>query len=324
MTLAARAGPPLRLGVSACLLGEKVRFDSGHKRDEFVVATLGRYVEWVPVCPEMAVGMGTPRESVRLVQHGGDVRMIAPKSGRDWTAVMTDWAKDHMSELERARLHGFVLKKNSPSCGLFRVKLYSQKGGPATRDAQGLFARELVARFALLPVEEEGRLCDAPLRENFIERLFAYQRWLALLDEDATPKGLVAFHTSHKMTLLSHSPEHYTRLGRIVARAGKTPWPDLAESYGALFMEALAVLATRGRHVNAIQHLAGFVSDDMNAADREELHAAIADYRAQLVPLIVPITLLRHHLRDRGAPAWAMSQVYLSPYPKELMLRNHV
>lgn len=324
MTLPDRAGPPLRLGVSACLLGEKVRFDSGHKRDEFVVGTLGRYVEWVPVCPEMAIGMGTPRESVRLVQQGGGVRMIAPKSGRDWTEAMTDWATAHMAELERARLHGFVLKKNSPSCGLFRVKLYSPKGGPATRDAQGLFARELVSRFALLPVEEEGRLCDAPLRENFIERLFAYQRWLQLLDEAPTPKGLVAFHTAHKMTLLSHSPEHYARLGRIVARAGKTPWADLAERYGALFMEGLTVLATRGRHVNAIQHLAGFVSDAMNAADREELNAAIADYRAQLVPLIVPITLLRHHLRDRGAPAWAMSQVYLAPYPKELMLRNHV
>lgn len=315
--------PAVRLGVSACLLGEEVRYDGGHKRDLFLLKTLGRFVTWVPVCPEVAIGMGTPRESVRLVEEGGDVRMIAPKSGRDWTGSMETWARAHMDELARARLHGFILKKDSPSCGVFRVKTHHGKKLP-TRDGRGLFARELISRFKLLPVEEEGRLYDMGLRENFIERMFAYERWLRLLDEDPTPKGLVRFHTVHKLTVLSHSPEGYLKLGRIVSRAGRTPWDDLAERYGTLFMESLSVLATRGRHVNALQHLAGFVSAEMTPSDRAELSAAIADYKAEHVPLIVPLTLLRHHLRNREAPDWAMSQVYLSPYPKELMLRNHV
>jgi uncharacterized protein YbbK (DUF523 family)/uncharacterized protein YbgA (DUF1722 family) len=318
------ADPVIRLGVSACLMGEEVRFDGGHKRDAFLVKTLGSFVTWVTVCPEMAVGMGTPREGVRLIKHGDGDRMIAQKSGRDWTDAMTSWAAAHVKELERARLHGFVLKKDSPSCGVFRVKRHSPKGGPGTRDGVGLFARELVARFKLLPVEEEGRLQDMALRENFIERVFAYERWLRLLDEDPTPKGLVRFHTVHKLTVLSHSPENYVKLGRLVARAGKTKWAEVVESYGALFMETLAILATRGRHVNALQHLAGLVAGEMTPDDTKELDAAIADYRAEHVPLIVPLTLLRHHLRNRVAPDWAMSQVYLSPYPKELMLRNHV
>lgn len=316
--------PVIRLGVSACLLGEEVRYDGGHKRDLFLLRTLGRFVQWVPVCPEVAIGLGTPRESVRLVQHEDGVRMVGHKSGTDRTDAMVAWAREHMGELERARLHGFVLKKDSPSCGVFRVKRYSPSGGPSTRDGQGLFARELIARFELLPVEEEGRLSDMALRENFIERVFAYERWLKLLDEDPTPKGLVRFHTIHKLTVLAHSPEGYAKLGRIVARAGKTPWPELSERYGRLFMESLRVLATRGRHVNALQHLAGFVSEAMTDDDRAELNAAIADYKAEHVPLIVPLTLMRHHLRNRAAPDWALSQVYLSPYPKELMLRNHV
>lgn len=315
--------PAIRLGVSACLLGEEVRYDGGHKRDPFLVKTLGRFVTWVPVCPEMAIGMGSPRESVRLVEEGGSVRMVAPRSGRDFTERMETWARAHAEELARARLHGFVLKKDSPSCGVFRVKTHHAKGLP-TRDGRGLFARELVARFKLLPVEEEGRLHDMALRENFIERMFAYERWLRLLDEDPTPKGLVRFHTVHKLTVLSHSPEGYAKLGRIVARAGRTPWEELCERYGTLFMESLCVPATRGRHVNALQHLAGFVSDAMTAADRAELAESVADYRTGHVPLIVPLTLLRHHLRGRGAPDWATSQVYLTPYPKELMLRNHV
>jgi uncharacterized protein YbgA (DUF1722 family)/uncharacterized protein YbbK (DUF523 family) len=318
------SGPALRIGVSACLLGEEVRYDGGHKKDAFLVRTLGPFVTWVPVCPEMALGMGTPREPVRLVKHAGGDRMLGAKSGTDFTERMQTWARAHAEEHSRARLHGFVLKKDSPSCGVFRVKRWPAKPGPGTRDGQGLFARELIARLALLPVEEEGRLQDAALRENFIERVFAYERWLRLLDEDPTPAGLVEFHTVHKLTVLSHSPQAYAKLGRLVARAGKLAWTELSARYGELLMASLAVVATRGRHVNAMQHLAGFVADEMTKDDRRELSAALADYRAGHVPLVVPLTLLRHHLRVRGAPEWARSQVYLSPYPKELMLRNHV
>jgi uncharacterized protein YbgA (DUF1722 family)/uncharacterized protein YbbK (DUF523 family) len=315
--------PVIRLGVSACLLGEQVRYDGGHKRDLFLLETLGRFVEWVPVCPEVEIGLGIPRESVRLVETDAGVRMIAPKSGKDHTEKMESWAAAHMAQLERARLHGFVLKKDSPSCGLFRVKIRRENGYAAERNGRGLFARELVARFRFLPVEEEGRLHDMPLRENFIERVFAYQRWLRLLEDDPTPRGLVAFHTVHKLTILSHSPDHYRKLGRLVARAGRSDWAETSERYGETLMEALSVLTTKGRHVNVLQHLAGFVKAAMSRDDREELAAAVADYRAGHVPLVVPLTLLRHHLRGNDAVAWATSQVYLSPYPKELMLRNH-
>jgi uncharacterized protein YbbK (DUF523 family)/uncharacterized protein YbgA (DUF1722 family) len=316
--------PVIRLGVSACLLGEEVRFDGGHKRDAFLVRTLGRFVTWVPVCPEVAVGMGTPRESVRLVKHGDDSRMVGLQSGRDWTETMASWASAHVEELGRARLHGFVLKKDSPSCGVFRVKRWPAKGGPGTRDGRGLFAAELVARLRLLPVEEEGRLQDMRLRENFIERVFAYERWLRLLDEDPSPEGLARFHAAHELTVLSHDPAAWARLGRIVARAGRISWTDASRRYGELLLETLAVVATRGRHAAAMRRLTRLVADGMTAGDRRELAAAIADYRAEHVPLVVPLTLLRHHLRVRGAPEWAASQVYLSPYPKELMLRNHV
>jgi uncharacterized protein YbgA (DUF1722 family)/uncharacterized protein YbbK (DUF523 family) len=320
---AGAGGPTIRLGVSACLLGQEVRFDGGHKRDPFLVKTLGAFVEWVPVCPEMEIGLGTPRESVRLVRSAEGTRLVAPRSGLDHTEAMERWARSHLDELARLRLHGFVLKKDSPSCGLFRVRLYSAKG-QATRDGRGLFARELLERFKLLPAEEEGRLQDMPLRENFLERVFAYERWLRLLEEHPTPRGLVAFHTVHKLAVMSHSPAHYQRLGRLVARAGKTPWRELEAGYGELFMEALAVRATRGKHVNVLQHLAGFVSKAMGKEDRRELEEAISDYRSGHVPLIVPLTLLRHHLRRHEAPPWALEQVYIAPYPKELMLRNHV
>jgi len=316
--------PVLRLGVSACLLGREVRFDGGHKRDPFLVQTLGKWVEWVPVCPEVEIGLGTPRPSLRLIAKGKGTRMVVPKTGEDHTERMGTWAAAHVETLAKARLHGFVLKKDSPSCGVFRVKRYAPTGGPAMRDGQGLFARALVERFRLLPVEEEGRLHDLPLRENFIERLFAYDRWLRFLDGRPKPKDLVAFHTVHKLTVLSHSPDHYRRLGRLVARAGKTPFPALCADYGALFMEALTIHATRGRHTNVLQHLAGFVKEGVDGDDRAELHGSISDYRAGHVPLVVPLTLLRHHLRRTGAAPWATSQVYLSPYPKELLLRNHV
>jgi uncharacterized protein YbbK (DUF523 family) len=179
---------PVRLGVSACLLGENVRYDGGNKRDRFLVEILGPRVQWVPVCPEMAIGLGVPRESVRLVATKSGLRMIAPKSGKDHTDAMETWAAAHVEELARARLSGFVLKSDSPSCGLFGVKVHRAGGRTATRDGRGLFATALVARFKLLPVEEEGRLADVKVRENFLERVFAYERWTRLLDESSTPR----------------------------------------------------------------------------------------------------------------------------------------
>jgi uncharacterized protein YbgA (DUF1722 family)/uncharacterized protein YbbK (DUF523 family) len=315
--------PTIRLGVSTCLLGERVRYDGGHKRDLFLVNTLGRYVEWVPVCPEFEIGLGVPRESLRLVGDPEAPRLIAPKSGKDHTERMQTWARERLEELAAIKLHGFVFKKDSPSSGLFRVRVYDQNGMPQ-RVGTGIFPREVMKRFPLLPLEEEGRLHDMRLRENFVEQIFVYYRRTCLLEEDPTPGGLVRFHTAHKLTLMAHSPSHYQEMGRLVAQAGSLPWEEMVETYGHLLMEGLKVLGTPGKHTNVLQHLMGFLKDALSKDDKAELLGLIEDYRTGLVPLIVPLTLLKHHLRRHPVPDWVHQQVYLNPYPKELMLRNHV
>ena len=214
--------PTIRLGVSTCLLGEEVRYDGGHKLDRFLVNTLGPFVEWVPVCPEVEIGLPTPRESMRLVGDPEAPRLIAPKSGHDYTERMQTWARERLEELAAVKLDGFIFKKDSPSSGLFRVRVYDQNGMPR-RIGTGIFPREVMNRFPLLPLEEEGRLHDMRLRENFIERIFVYYRWMRLLEEDPTPGGLVRFHTAHKLTVMAHSPSHYQEMGRLVAQAGSLP-----------------------------------------------------------------------------------------------------
>lgn len=315
--------PKIRLGISTCLLGQEVRYDGGHKLDRFLVNTLGRYVEWVPVCPEVEMGLPTPRESMRLVGDADAPRLVAPKSGTDYTEQMQAWACRRLDQLAEITLHGFVFKKDSPSSGLFRVKVYNEHG-VAQRNGTGIFPRAVMNRFPLLPLEEEGRLNDMPLRENFIERVFTYYRWTAMLEEQPTPDGLVRFHTAHKLTLMAHSPAHYEEMGRLVARAGNEPWEELTSAYGAMLMEGLGVMGTRGKHVNVLQHLMGFLKNHLSSEDKQELLALIEDYRQGLLPLIVPITLLKHHLGRHSVPDWVHQQVYLNPYPKELMLRNHV
>jgi len=323
MDEARRAGPVIRLGVSTCLLGEKVRYDGGHKLDRFLVGTLGRFVEWVPVCPEVEMGLPVPRESMRLEGDPAAPRLVAPRSGTDHTARMEAWAAARLDELAGEGLHGFVFKKDSPSSGLFRVKVYNEHG-MAQRSGTGMFPRAVRARWPLLPLEEEGRLNDLPLRENYIERVFATYRWTSLLDEEPTPGGLVKFHTAHKLTLMAHSPKHYAEMGRLVAKAGTLPWAELSATYGRLLMEGLALLGTRRKHVNVLQHLMGYLKRDLSSEDKQELLGLIEEYRHELVPLIVPLTLLKHHLRRYPVPDWVHQQVYLNPYPKELMLRNHV
>jgi uncharacterized protein YbgA (DUF1722 family)/uncharacterized protein YbbK (DUF523 family) len=312
-------GPTIRLGISTCLLGENVRFDGGHKADEFLIQTLGRYVEWVPVCPEVEIGLGTPRESLRLVGNPEAPRLVAPKSGSDHTEAMQTWARARLEEVAALELHGYVLKKDSPSCGLFRVRVYGAKGVPV-RTGQGIFARELVGRFPLLPVEEEGRLNDMRLRENFIERVFAYYRWTQMLGTDATPAELVRFHTAHKLTLLAHSPPHQQEMGRLVSRARDR----VIDTYGRLFMVALGVLGTPKKHASVLHHLMGYLKKMLSSADKAELLELIDEYRRGMVPLVVPLTLLKHHISRHPVPEWVHQQVYLNPYPKEMMLRNHV
>lgn len=313
---------PIRLGISSCLLGNEVRFDGGHKRDRFVTDLLGTFVEWVPVCPEVEVGMGTPRPALRLLREGGDVRMVEIQSGRDHTRAMERYSAQRVRALRGLELCGYILKKDSPSCGMTRVKVYEEKGMP-TRQGRGLYASALMEAYPNLPVEDEGRLNDAKLRENFIERVFAYRRLGDLFRGRWTRDRVIAFHTAHKLQLLAHSPAIYRELGRLVATLKQTPRAVFRESYERGFTDALAHVASRGRNANVLQHAAGHLKNSLDSASRGELAELIHDYRKGLVPLIVPVTLIGHHVR-RHEIDYLNGQVFLEPRPKELMLRNHV
>jgi uncharacterized protein YbgA (DUF1722 family)/uncharacterized protein YbbK (DUF523 family) len=321
VTTSADGDTPIRIGISSCLLGAKVRFDGGHKKDDFLVNTFGEWVRWVPVCPEVEVGMGTPRESIRLVRGDGKVRLVAPKSGRDWTDAMREYSQSRVGALAGEDLCGYVLKKDSPSCGMERVKVYGE-GMPA-KVGRGAFAEVLLERFPDLPVEEEGRLCDPRLRDNFVERVFAYDRVKRLFAARWTVGGLVAFHTAHKLQLMAHSSLAYTALGRLVAAAKGAPRDELARTYTSTFMQGLKVIATARRNTNVLMHILGYFKKLLDAAARAELLAVIEDYHRGLVPLVVPLTLIRHHVRVHRV-AYLEGQTYLEPHPKELMLRNHV
>lgn len=310
----------LRIGVSGCLLGEQVRFDGNHKRDGFLNDALGPYVTFVSVCPEVGVGMGVPRETVRLVAGEGGARMVAPSSGADWTDRMRAWSEAKALELGTLDLSGLVLKKDSPSCGVHRVKVYDGNG-MAERSGRGLFADAVVRALPLLPVEEEGRLHDPVLRESFVERIFAYRRLAALFAGDWTVGDLVEHHTNEKLALLAHSPDAYRELGRLVARGKALDRGELRERYGRGTMEALARLTTRGRHTNVLQHMAGYFREHLSAAARQDLDAQIQEYRVGLVPLVVPLALVRHYVRVFDV-AWLARQTYLQPHPRELLLRN--
>jgi uncharacterized protein YbgA (DUF1722 family)/uncharacterized protein YbbK (DUF523 family) len=312
----------LRIGISSCLLGQQVRFDGGHKRDAFLVDTLGPFVEWVPVCPEVELGLGTPREALRLIRHEDDVRMVNTRSGRDITQAMQHWARKRADALSDERLAGYVLKKDSPSCGMERVKIY-EDGGMPKRSGRGLFAEALMLRFPDLPVEEEGRLSDPRLRENFVERVFAYARLRAFFETRWRVGDLVRFHSAHKLVLLSHSPADYASLGRLVAEAAAAGRRELEAGYRALFTHALSTLATARKHTNVLMHMLGYFKRTLDDEARAELLGSIEDYRKGLLPLVVPLTLLRHHVRQQHVEYLA-SQIYLDPHPKELMLRNHV
>jgi len=312
---------PLRLGISRCLLGDEVRFDGGHKRDNFLTDVLGRYVEWVPICPEVEAGLGTPREAMRLVGHPQHARLVTIKSGTDHTTELLAMTAKRLKELNDLDLSGYVFKKDSPSCGIERVRIYNEHGMPS-RNGVGLFAQDFIDQFPLIPVEEEGRLLDAGLRENFIERVFCYRRFQDLAHNGVTRQAVVRFHTIHKYLLLSHSQSHYQQLGRLVGQAQRYRPKQLAMKYGELFMKALAVKATVRKHVNVLQHILGYFKTQLGAANKAELLGVISDYHQGLTPLIVPLTLIKHyvHLFDVG---YIQDQVYLNPHPKELMLRNH-
>ena len=312
----------LRLGISRCLLGEEVRFDGGHKRDNFLTEVLGRYVEWVPVCPEVEAGLGTPREAMRLVGDSRSPRLVTIKTGRDHTRVLETMATNRIEDLRNLDLSGYVFKKGSPSCGIERVRIYNEHGN-LSRNGAGLFARAFVEQFPLIPVEEEGRLSDPTLRENFIERVFCYRRWQDLVRSGVTRQALAQFHTIHKYLLLAHHPQQYEVLGRLIGQAHQHRPKELAHRYGELFMKTLAVKATVRKHVNVLQHILGYFKKRLSAREKAELLEVIGDYHHGLAPLIAPLTLIKHYVQIFDL-SYIRAQVYLNPNPKELMLRNHV
>lgn len=311
---------PLRVGVSSCLLGEEVRFDGGHARDRFVTDTLGHWFEFVPVCPEMEIGMGTPRPTMRLEEDHG-VRLVAPSTGEDFTERMLTFAEAKITELFRLDLDGYILKKSSPSCGMERIRVY-RNNTPLRRNESGLFAGRLMERWSTLPIEEEGRLNDPILRENFIERAFSRNRWRGLVRRGLSRKRLVLFHTAHKLLLRAHNEAAYRRLGQLVGSAGTIPDRQLFAAYETEFQTALQTIATNQKHSNVLYHALGYLKRALDPIEKRQILTAIEDYRKRLLPLVVPLTLLRYNIR-RHSVEYLSGQLYFDPHPKELMLRNH-
>ncbi len=316
------ATAPLRLGISRCLLGDEVRYDGGHKRDRFLTDVLGSYIEWVPICPEVEAGLGTPREAMRLVGNPQNPRLETIESRIDHSHALETMATNCIEELKKLDLSGYVFKRGSPSCGIERVRIYNEHG-ISNQNGTGLFARAFIEQFPLIPIEEEGRLCNPALRENFIERVFCYRRWQDLLRNGLTRHSLVQFHTIHKYVLLAHHPQQCEMLGRLIGQADQSRPKELAHRYGGRFMKTLAVKATVRKHVNVLHHILGYFKDRLDTHEQAELQSVIADYHRGLTPLAVPLTLIKHYVRIFDV-RYIREQVYLNPHPKELMLRNHV
>ena len=312
----------IKLGISSCLLGNNVRYDGGHAWDRFLTDTLGQYVAYVPVCPEVECGFSIPREALRLVGSPDAPRLVTVKSGQDHTGRMLTWARGKVEELEKEQLCGFIFKSKSPSSGMERVKIYDEHGVPAKKGV-GLFARSFMEHFPLLPAEDEGRLHDPVLRENFIERIFTCQRWREVVQQKKSIGALVAFHTRHKLLILSHSPKHYQAMGKLVAAAQKNALSSLYDQYQTMLMEALRIKATASKHSNVLQHMMGYFKAELSADEKQELLETIDRYRRGMLPLIVPVTLISHYVRKYDQP-YLKDQYYLNPHPIELQLRNHV
>jgi uncharacterized protein YbgA (DUF1722 family)/uncharacterized protein YbbK (DUF523 family) len=311
----------IRLGISTCLLGENVRYDGEHKRDRFITDTLGRFVEFVPVCPEVECGLPVPRESMHLAGDPESPRLVTTRTKIDHTERMVNWARKRVRELAKENLCGFIFKSNSPSSGMERVKVYKEHG-MAQKTGIGLFARAFMDHFPLIPVEEDGRLHDIRLRENFIERIFVLKRWRELLNQHQSRGKLVGFHTEHKLLIMSHSQKHSSILGKLVAEAKNIPAEHLYSKYQLIITEALRLKTTIKKNINVLQHMMGYFKKQLSADEKRELLETIDQYRNEYVPLIVPITLIKHYVRKYDQP-YLKQQLYLNPHPMELKLRNH-
>ncbi|MBI5593795.1 MAG: DUF523 and DUF1722 domain-containing protein [Deltaproteobacteria bacterium] len=310
----------IRIGVSACLIGQRVRFDGGHKHDHYITNTLGEYLDFVPVCPEVEAGFPIPRETFRLVGDPENPRLVTYRSNIDHTDRMALWAEKRVRELEKENLCGFIFKSNSPSSGLMRVKVYNPKG-IAEKKGMGLFARAFTRHFPLLPTEEEGRLNDPKLREAFIEQIFTLKRWRETLAQGKSMKNLVDFHARHKLLMLSHSPARAGLMGKLVADGGQMPVAVYAR-YENLLIETLRMKSTLKKNLNVLEHILGYFKNRLSSDEKQEILEIFDLYRNAFVPLIVPVTLLNHYVRKTCEP-YLKLQVFLNPHPTALKLRNH-
>jgi uncharacterized protein YbgA (DUF1722 family)/uncharacterized protein YbbK (DUF523 family) len=309
----------LKIGVSTCLLGQNVRYNGGHQLNHFIRDILGQYMEFVPVCPEVECGMPIPRETLRLVGSEDAPRLVTSRSGVDHTEQMQSWAEDKVRQLEQENLCGFIFKKDSPSSGLYRVKVYSAQGMPRNIGI-GMFARAFTRHFPLLPVEEDGRLNDGRLRENFIESVFVFKHFRDLMAAPPSRGALVDFHTRHKLLLLAHSEEKYRQMGRFIADMPK-PIEEAYSRYSLLLAEALRTRTTAKKHCNVLLHVLGYFKKELSADEKQEVLEQIEAYHRGDVPLIVPITLLNHYVRKFDQP-YLRDQYYLHPHPLDLRLRS--
>lgn len=313
----------MKIGISSCLLGNKVRYDGQHKLDRFLRDELGSYMDWVPVCPETECGLGIPREAMRLVGQATDsARLFTNKTFVDKTDQMLEYTYPKLDELAKENLRGFIFKTKSPTSGMRGVKIYTDEGMPSYRGT-GIFAREFMKRFPNIPVEDEGRLHDAGIRENFIEMIYVYDRWLTYLEEDKSTAGLMDFHMRHKYLLMSHSPVLLKDLGKIVASINKNNHDTSLGLYEKTLLEALHLKATARKHTNVLHHIMGYFKKSLSPDEKAELLEVIERYRNNLIPLIVPMVLMQHYVRKYQEP-YLLKQWYLNPHPDELKLRNHV
>ncbi len=314
--------PKILIGVSSCLLGNPVRYDGGHKHDRYITDVLADYFDFIPVCPEVECGLPVPRETLRLAGDPEKPRLITSRTGVDHTEKMLSFCRLKIKELETEDLCAFIFKKDSPSSGLHRVKVYSDSGY-ARKTGRGLFAAAIKDSFPRLPVEEEGRLHDASLREAFIESIFCYRRWKDFLNDTPDHKRLVDFHTRHKLQLMAHSQKHLSKMGKLVAAGKNIPREELLYDYEINLMGALSLKATTKKNVNVLQHIIGYFKKIIGGDDKAELLRLIDNYARSLIPLIVPLTLISHYIRKHDV-SYLQNQTYLEPHPAELMLRNHV
>ena len=312
---------PVKIGISSCLLGNKVRYDGGHSHDRFLTQTLGQFAEYVPVCPEVECGMPIPRESVRLEGSAKNPRLVTRKTAVDKTGQMENWIKDCLEELAKEDLCGFIFKSKSPSSGLYRIRVYGDDG-KVRKNGTGLFAKAFTKAFPRIPVEESGRLNDPKLRENFIENIFSLQRWRRLLDSSVTLGNLVTFHTQNKLLILSHNQDIYRKMGKLVAQGKEYVFHDLIDQYETFLLKALRLPTTVKKNINVLQHIMGFFKKELSPDEKQELLSVFEQYRSGYVPLIVPITLINHYVRKYDQP-WLKTQTYLNPHPFELKLRNY-